>query len=99
MISAEYIVGLIVVGAVSFFFWLYKGQIDKMDKVQISSEVMSKQIDNLERDVTLLAASIKDVKRDHDTTIAKLIDAINELNVTMASLKGLINGRFNNERN
>jgi hypothetical protein len=97
--NAEYVIGLIVVGAVSFFFWLYQNQINKMDKVQIASEVMAKQMESLERDVMANNSAIRDVKREHDTTNANLVKAINELNVTMAALKGLIDGRLNHDRN
>ena len=90
--NAEYVIGLIVVGAVSFFFWLYQNQINKMDKVQIASEVAANQIEGLKRDVHENYVAIKELKRDHDITISELAKSINELNVTLASFKGLING-------
>lgn len=95
MISAEYIIGLIVVGAVSFFFWLYQNQISKTDKVQIASEVMASQIESIKRDVYEINIAIKELKREHDATITELSRAINKLNVTLASIEGLINGRTN----
>jgi flagellar hook-associated protein FlgK len=90
--NAEYVIGLIVVGAVSFFFWLYQNQINKMDKVQIASEVMGSQIDGLKKDIHDNYIAIRELKRDHDAIISELVKSINELNVTLASIKGLING-------